>query len=59
MDRAPIPLADFGLVSLGHEFVLDDLADEFDLADLECQPLLASDLSLNSELESLKDTVHL
>lgn len=50
MDRAPVPSARLGLVSLGHEF---------DLADLECHPLLASDLPLNSEFESLKDTAHL
>ena len=57
MDRAPVPIADLGLVSLGHEFEADDLLnDEFDMSDHECQPLLASDLPINSELESLKDT---
>ena len=57
MDRAPVPIEDLGLVSLGHEFDADDLLDvEFDMSDLECHPLLASELPLNSELESLKDT---
>lgn len=52
MDRAPVPVADLGLVSLGHEFDLGDFDDEFDQVELECQPLLASDLPLNSELEA-------
>lgn len=59
MDRAPVPNERLGLVSLGDEFDVDGLDGEFDLADLECHPLLASDLPLNSELESLKDTAHL
>lgn len=58
-DRAPVPLADLGLVSLGHEFDVDGLDGEFDLTELEFHPLLASDLPLNSELESLKVTAHL
>lgn len=48
MDRSPISVSDLGLVSLGQEFLLDDL----DLSDLECQPMLVSDLPLNSELQS-------
>lgn len=50
MDRAPIPISDLDLVSLGHEFLLDDL---------ECQPLLASDLPLNAESQSMQSTAHL
>lgn len=49
-DRAPAPFSDLDLVSLGHEFLLDDL---------ECQPILASDLPVNSELQSMKSTAHL
>lgn len=49
MDRAPVPVADLDLVSLGHEFLLDDL---------ECHSLLASDLPLNSELQSMQSTAH-
>ena len=59
MDRAPVPIADLGLVSLGQEFDVDELECEFDLTDLECHPLLASDLPLNSELETLKSTAKL
>ena len=50
MDRPPVPVADLGLVSLGHEFDWDEASHEFDLSGLECHPLLASDLPLNSEL---------
>ncbi len=56
MDRTPVPIADLGLVSLGQEFDVDELGGEFDLTDLECHPLLASDLPLNSELETLNST---
>lgn len=48
-DRSPVSASDLGLISLGHEFDLG----EFDLSDLECQPLLASDLPLNSELQGM------
>lgn len=54
-DRSPVPVDDLGLVSLGQEFLLDDL----DLSDLECHPRLASDLPLNSELQSLGSTANL
>jgi hypothetical protein len=50
-DRPPIAVVDLGLVSLGHEFDWDNDADhEFDMSGLECHPILASDLPLNSEL---------
>ena len=56
MDRTH-PLADdLGLVARGKEFVWEGPFREFDLSDLECQPLLASDLPLNSELQSLNST---
>lgn len=47
-DRPPVLAPDLGLVSLGDEFAWDDS----DLSDLECQPLLASDLPMNSELQT-------
>lgn len=49
MDRPPVPVADLDVVSLG---------DEFDLSDLDCHPLLASDLPLNSELPGMPSTSH-
>ena len=52
MDRPPLPISDLDVVSLGDEFALDD----FD--DLECPPLLALDLPLNSELQMMQSTVH-
>ena len=55
MNHAPVPIADLGLVSLGHEFEVAEFDGECDLADLECPPLLLSDLPLNSKLESMKD----
>ncbi len=51
-DRPPVPAPDLGLVSLGAEFTWDDS----DLSDLECQPLLASDLPMNSELQAMQTT---
>ncbi len=55
-DRPPVPISDLDAVSLGHEFEWDASEQELDYSDLECHSLLASDLPLNSELESLKDT---
>jgi len=49
-DRAPIRLTDLGLVSLGQEF---------DMAEVDCQLLLAADLPLNSELETQKSAGNL
>lgn len=46
-DRPPALVPDLGLVSLGDEFAWDD-------SDLECQPLLASDLPMNSELQKMQ-----
>lgn len=56
MDRDPVPVSDLGLVSLGHEF---DFEDDLDFSDLDCQPMLASDLPMNSDLESMRSTAHL
>ena len=51
-DRPPLPVSDLDVVSLGDEFAWDDDPD-----DLECPPLLASDLPLNSELQTMQSTV--
>lgn len=40
------------LVSRGDEFTWDSAPSPIDLSDLECQPLLASDLPLNSEVRT-------
>ena len=53
MDRPPLPVSDLDVVSLGDEFAWDD-----DFDDLECPPLLASDLPMNSELQAMQSTVH-
>ena len=58
MDRSPVPAPDLGLVSLGDEFAWDDSHHEDDLSDLECQPLFASDLPLNSELQATPSESH-
>lgn len=52
MDRPPLPVSDLDVVSLGDEFAWDDGFD-----DLECPPLLAEDLPLNSELQTMQSTV--
>ena len=56
MDRIHFPPHDVGLVSPGDEFAWDFASPEIDVSDLECHPLLASDLPLNSELKSLQTT---
>ena len=48
-DRPPALVTDLDVISLGDEFEFDDI--EIDASDLQCQPLLASDLPLNSELQ--------
>lgn len=59
VDRLPLPVSDLDLVSLGHEFVLDESDGKLDLSDLECQPLLAAALPLNSETQGMQSTSHL
>ena len=59
MDRHHPPTADVGLVVPGDEFAWDFTPREIDVSDLECQPLLASDLPLNSELSLLQTTTQL
>ena len=59
MDRDHPPTADVGLVVPGDEFAWDFTPYEIDVSDLECHPLLASDLPLNSELQSLQTTTQL
>ena len=54
MDRPPMPISDLDVLSLGDEFAWDDDCD-----DLECPPLLASDLPMNSELQAMQSTVHI
>ncbi len=52
MDRIHPPPNDLDLVAPGDEFAWDDTPCDVDVSDLECRPLLAADLPLNSELES-------
>lgn len=52
-DRSPVTAPDLGLVSLGAEFAWDGADRGDDLSDLECQPLLVSDLPMNSELQGM------
>ena len=59
MDRNHSPPTDVGLVVPGDEFAWDFTPREIDVSDLECHPLLASDLPLNSELQLLQTTTHL
>ena len=59
MDRDHPPTADVGLAAPGDEFVWDFTPREIEVSDLECQPLLASDLPLNSELHLLQTTTQL
>ncbi len=59
MDRIYPLTADVGLAVPGDEFAWDFTPREIDVSDLECQPLLASDLPLNSELSSLQTTSRL
>ncbi|MFM9959918.1 MAG: hypothetical protein ACKV2Q_01690 [Planctomycetaceae bacterium] len=56
MDHDQPPLTDVGLAVPGDEFAFDFPSDAIDVSDLACQPLLASDLPLNSELFSLSTT---
>lgn len=49
MDRKPLA-PDLGLISLGDEFDWHPSESDVDVSDLQCHPLLASDLPLNSEL---------
>lgn len=48
--RRPKGDVDFDAVSLGDEFDWDGFIRESDQSDLECLPLLVSELPLNSEL---------
>lgn len=50
---------DVDLIVPGDEFAWDFAPREIDVADLECHPMLASDLPLNSELQSLPATSQL
>ena len=50
MDRVHPPATDLDLVVPGDEFAWDFASSNIDVSDLECQPLLAADLPLNSEL---------
>ena len=50
---------DVDLIAPGDEFAWDFAPREIDVADLECHPMLASDLPLNSELQSLPATSQL
>jgi hypothetical protein len=59
MDRNHSPPFDLDLVSPGDEFAWDFAPLGIDVSDLECHPLLASDLPLNSELLSMQSTAHL
>lgn len=59
MDRIYPLAADVGLAASGDEFAWDFAPHEIDVSDLECHPLLASDLPLNSELQSLQSTAQL
>ena len=59
MDCPHRPLADVDLVVPGDEFAWDFAPREIDVTDLECHPLLASDLPLNSELQTLQTTTYL
>ena len=59
MDRNHSLPADVGLAVPGDEFAWDFTPRDIDVADLECQPLLASDLPLNSELALLQTTTQL
>ena len=52
MDRIHPPPTDLDLVAPGDEFVWDFTPSDIDISDLECHPLLAADLPLNSELQS-------
>ncbi len=59
MDHYHPPTADVGLAVPGDEFAWDFTPREIDISDLECHPLLASDLPLNSELALLQTTTQL
>jgi hypothetical protein len=56
LDRTHPPPADVDLVVPGQEFEWGSLSGDIDVSDLECHPLLASDLPLNSDLTSLQST---
>ena len=57
-DRAPVSAPDLGLVSLGTEFAGDDCDLDAETAELECLPMLASDLPLNSEVQAVSSASH-
>ncbi|MBC7817704.1 MAG: hypothetical protein IAG10_12495 [Planctomycetaceae bacterium] len=59
MDRYHPPTADVNLAAPGDEFAWDFTPREIDVSDLEYHPLLASDLPLNSELQSMQTTTPL
>ena len=59
MDHDLSPPTDVALVAPGDEFAWDFTPRDIDVSDLECHPLLASDLPLNSELQSLQTMTHL
>ena len=57
-DRSPLPAPDIGLVSLGAEFDWDDGEFESDTEELDCLPMLAADLPLNSEIQGRSSAAH-
>ncbi len=58
MERVESSHSDCHAASLGDEFCWDGSILDLDLSDLECQPLLASDLPHNSENCSLLSTAN-
>lgn len=58
MDRIHPSPTDLDLVAPGDEFTWNFTPHDIDDSDLECQPLLAADLPLNSELQSRSTTTH-
>ncbi len=57
MDRNKIAISDFDVASCGDEFHWDGDELGIDTSDLECEPLMISDLSFDSDL-AMQSTVH-
>ena len=57
MDHEKIAISDFGVAERGDEFHWDSNELKIDVSDLECEPLMISDL--NHDLDfAMRSTVH-